>query len=160
MIVRAGRSAAVTVVAAATVACASVLPSPSPSAELPTLPGPMQELPDGAREGASWTRADHRLPGAIDRGARYADELAAMTTVTEPFGRRPMPPNSPGITSSVLDGPAGEMRILVTYPTYVDERAWGEQFLIVLREGSDGWGLDQAWARALCTTAIDHESCT
>ena len=70
-----------------------------------------------------------------------------------------MPPNSPGIISSGLEAPPGEMRILVTYPTYEDEAAWGEQFLIVLREGSDGWRLDQAWARALCTTAIDHEAC-
>ena len=70
-----------------------------------------------------------------------------------------MPPNSHGITSSVLDGPPDELRILVTYPTFGDERAWGEQFLVVLREGSDGWRLDQAWARALCTDAIDHEEC-
>ena len=159
MIVKAGRSAAVTAIAAATVACTSVLPSPSPSAEPPTLPGPMQELPDGAGEGASWTRADHRLPRGIDPEARYTDELAAMMAIAGPFGDRPMPPNSPGINSSVLEAPPGEMRILVTYPTYVDERAWGEQFLIVVREDGDGWRLEETWARLLCTTAIDHERC-
>lgn len=119
----------------------------------------MQELPDGAGEGASWTRAGDRLPGGLDAEARYPDEVAALFAFTEPFGNRPMPPNSPGITSSGLEAPPGEMRILVTYPTYVDERAWGEQFLIILREGSDGWRLDQAWARSLCTTGIDHEEC-
>jgi hypothetical protein len=48
---------------------------------------------------------------------------------------------------------------VLPYPTFVDERAWGEQFLLVLREGSDGWRFDQAGARELCTTAIDHEEC-
>jgi hypothetical protein len=118
----------------------------------------MQELPEGIGEGASWTPADHRLPGGIDVDARHADELAALSAYTEPFGRRP-PPNSPGITSSGIVAPPGGMRILVTYPTYLDERVWGEQFLLVLREGGDGWRFDQAWARALCTTAIDHETC-
>jgi hypothetical protein len=157
-IVWAGRSAAVALIAAATVACASLSPT-LPSAEPLTLPGPMQELPDGAGEGASWVRADDRLPAGIGVGANYPDENAAWIAFTEPFGRRPMPPNSPGITSSSLEAAPGEMRILVTYPTFVDERTWGEQFVIVLREGSDGWRLDQAWARALCTTEIDHESC-
>lgn len=119
----------------------------------------MHELPEGVGEGASWVRADHRLPDGIDVNARFADEIAALTAFTEPFGRRPMPADSPGITSAGLEAPPGEMRILVTYPTYVDERTWGEQFLIVRRDGSDGWGFDQAWARLLCTTAIDHESC-
>ena len=159
MIVKTGQSAAFAVIVAATVACASVIPSPSSNAEPLTLPGPMQELPEGVGEGASWTRADHRLPAGIDVDAHYTDDIAALIAFTEPFGRRPMPPNSPGITSSGLESPPGEMRILVTYPTYVDQRAWGEQFLIVLRQGSDGWRFDQAWARALCTTAIDHARC-
>src|SRR5688572_3440711 len=159
MIVRGARWVAVTAIAAATVACASVMPSPSTSVEPLTLPGPMQEVPEGVGEGASWARADDRLPRGIEVDARHADEVAAMVAVTQPFGDRPMPPNSPGITSSVIEAPPGEMRILVTYPTYVDERAWGEQFLLVLREGSDGWRFDQAWARALCTTATDHEEC-
>ena len=151
--------AVIAAIAAATVGCEAVMPSPSPSVEPLTLPGPMQELPEGVGEGASWVRADDRLPAGIDANARYGDELTAMTTITRAFGDRPMPPNSLGIHSSVIGAPPGEMWILVTYPTYADERAWGEQFVIVVREGSDGWVLEEAWARALCTTAIDHERC-
>lgn len=135
------------------------MPSPSPSVEPLTLPGPMQELPEGVGEGASWTAAAGRLPAGLDPDARYADEPTAFSAVTQAFGDRPMPPNSPGVTGSGLDAPPGEMRVLVAYPTYADERVWGEQFLVILREGRDGWRLDGAWARALCTTVIDHEKC-
>lgn len=135
------------------------MPSPSPSVEPLTLPGPMQELPEGVGEGASWTAAEGRLPDGLDPDARYADEPTAFSAVTQAFGDRPMPSNSPGITGSGLDAPPGEMRVLVAYPTYADERVWGEQFLVILREGRDGWRLDGAWARALCTTVIDHEKC-
>lgn len=120
----------------------------------------MQELPEGVGEGASWTEAADRLPADLDLDARYADEVTAFSAVSQAFGDRPMPPNSPAITNSRLDAPPGEMRVLVASPTNADEDVWGEQFLIILRQGRDGWGLAGAWARALCTTQIDHENCT
>ena len=135
------------------------MPSPSPSVEPLTLPGPMQELPEGVGEGASWTEAAGRLPAGLDSDARYADELTAFSAVTQALGDRPNPPNSPRVTRARLDAPPREIRVRVAYPTYADERVWGEQFLVILREGRDGWRLDGAWARALCTTVIDHEKC-
>lgn len=70
-----------------------------------------------------------------------------------------MPPNSPGITSSVLDGPTGEMRIVVTDPTFGDERAWGEQFLVVLRAGR-GMALSRAQSGMPYRTGLRRATCS
>jgi hypothetical protein len=130
---------------------------PTRTIEVPTLPGPGEELPDGVAEGASWSDAEALLPPGVDLTGRYPDELAASFAVTEPFGRRPVPP--PGVASTDLSAGEDEMRILVTYPRGGDPLTWGEQFLILMQRYHDGWGISQPWMRRLCIENIDHSEC-
>jgi hypothetical protein len=137
--------------------CAAGEVVPTRTIEVPTLPGPGEELPDGVAEGASWSDAEALLPPGIDLTGRYPDELAASIAVTEPFGRRPVP--EPGVVSTDLSADEDEMRILITYPRGGDSLTWGEQFLIVMQRYYDGWGISQAWMRRLCIENIDHGEC-
>jgi len=138
--------------AAALGGCGLVTTDALPSADPePAMPGIIDELPEAAAMASSWESGDRRLPAGIDLDARYADEIEATFAVTEPFGRRPMPPGSEGIESHGLEAPSGEMRLLVTYPVFDDPELWGEQFLLVLRQGSAGWFLREAHVRELCT---------
>jgi hypothetical protein len=83
-----------------------------------------------------------------------------MTAVTMPFGDRPMPVGAPGITSEVLpaSGP-DEMLILVSLPTFTDPHEWGAQYLLVVREASDGWRLESAFSRRLCIAVAQRGAC-
>ena len=139
-----------------------VVESPPVSAR-PTsvLPAPGEHLPPDAEvaEGSEWVGAADRLPDGVDRGARYASSLAATMALSEPFGRRPMPPDAPGITGEGLLGASGEERFLVTVPTFDDPRQWGEQFLLVLGEDLRGWGLHEAFSRRLCVVGADGAGC-
>lgn len=125
----------------------------------PAVPGPGSELPTAAGMGAPWVPGEGRLPQGINLEARNPSDAEAMFAVTEPFGRRPMPPGSEGIESHALEAPPGELRVLVTYPTFHDSMLWGEQFLLVLDEDGDGWFLREAWFRELCLHGTETERC-
>jgi hypothetical protein len=140
----------------------AVVESPRASAQPPrALPAPAEHLPADAEvaEGSEWVAAADRLPDGVDRGARYASSLAATIALSEPFGRRPMPPDAPGITGEGLLGASGEEWFLVTVPTFDDPKQWGEQYLLVLGEDVRGWGLHEAFSRRLCVAAADGAGC-
>jgi hypothetical protein len=130
-----------------------------PTPEVPTLPGPFDELPDGVSEGASWGRAELMLPDGVDPDARYATADEAFIALVEPFGRVPMPPGAAGIESHTLSATTDEQQILTTYPVFGSTETWGEQVLLILRHDHTGWGIHQAWIRRLCTGTIDHTEC-
>ena len=140
-------------------ACGTLEPSAGVTATPPTLPGPLHELPNGVVEGASWVSAGNALPEGLDPVARYATQDDAFFAVTEPFGRRPRLARDPPIEGHLIDAPAAEFHVLVTILTGGDDSMAGEQFLLILRERSDGWHLADAWKRALCHRGIDHALC-
>ena len=144
-------------------ACATDLPSPTaePVGNV-ELPGPGEQLPPDVDivRATEWIDASRRLPAGVDAGAPWESEIDAIQAVTMPFGNRPMPPNSPGITGEPLveEDPA-VIGVVVTVPISSEPAGWGEQFVLVLRAGSDGWALDQAFSRTLCSEVADEGSC-
>ena len=107
-----------------------------------------------------WADASRRLPAGVDADARWESEIDAIQAVTLPFGDRPMPPNSPGITGEpIFEEDPAVIGVLVTVPISSDPAAWGEQFALVLRAGSGGWALDQAFSRTLCVEGADAGPC-
>jgi hypothetical protein len=143
--------------------CGGLFRTPPP--ELPgnvQLPAPDQGLPDDAEIAfaSDWADGSGRLPAGIDPDARWETDIDAIQGVTTPFGDRPLPPNSPGVTGEGLasDDPA-VVAMLVTVPVGPADGAWGEQFVLIVRHGADGWALNRTFNRTLCLEQADDGLC-
>lgn len=134
-------------------------PSVEPTTEVVERPGPGDHLPQGAAEGADWQPAEGRLAQGIAVGTRFPDDDQLHFRVTEPFGRRPMPPGGPGIETETLAGDVDDMTLLVTTPTFGEPSVWGEQLVLVLRRDAAGWRLAEAWRRSVCVDRADRAVC-
>lgn len=149
--------------AVALAGCGGIMPPtsiPTPLDDQPVLlPGSSDLLPPGV-EGAIGWQGTSSFPSGFDAGAVHespealADAFAdALLSGFAGAARAPRISRD----STVVEG--GRAVIIVTEGGTGDDSVFGTQYAVVAEQTTDGWLLDQIFARALCSRGVTDELC-